>query len=146
MGTHRIIGTTQEAISDAENDLKMTFPLSFRNWLLSNNGSNLQDFTMYPVMDHRDKRKTWDSIVRRYREDWLSWISHFPKKREELMNLLPFADCGTGDFFCFDYNHKILSKEIPVVFWDHETGEYKQVAESFLDFANRAITGEYSVI
>jgi hypothetical protein len=65
----RVIGTTTEAITRAENELQRIFPPSFCAWLMENNGRDLGGVHIFPVQDDRDLRKTWNSIVREYHEN-----------------------------------------------------------------------------
>lgn len=45
----RTIGTTESSIQNAEAELGFSFPTSFRNWLLVNNGRGIEDVTIFPV-------------------------------------------------------------------------------------------------
>jgi cell wall assembly regulator SMI1 len=138
----RVIGTTEEAIARAEKELGRPLPPSFRSWLLSNNGHDLEHVHIFPVLDDRDPRKTWDSIVRIYREVWPGWAEIYSEEPGDYAHLLPFAEDETGDYYCFDYSLSTPEKECPVVWWDHETGEYEEIAPSFQIFTQRVLLGE----
>jgi|SRR5215213_2888215 len=139
----RIIGTTEEAVTKAETELNFKFPNSFRNWLIQNNGLGFEGISIFPVFDERDARKTWDSIVRNYNENWLAWLENFSDEDLSFEHLLPFAEFGTGDYYCFDYS-KIDSKgETPIVHWSHETGETKFRGENFQDFLEKFKRGDF---
>src|SRR5687767_217647 len=92
----RVFGTSDDAIAKAEVALSRRFPPSFRAWLMENNGRGIEGVTIFPVMDPRDARMTWDSIDRRYREGWREWLSNFEGEQRVFEHLLPFADYGTG--------------------------------------------------
>ncbi|HWA28451.1 MAG TPA: SMI1/KNR4 family protein [Lacunisphaera sp.] len=139
----RIIGTTDEAIARAEAALGRTFPASFRKWLLANNGLGIDDVTIFPVFDERDPRKTWESIDRRFRESWAAWLRNFEDEGRDFTHLLPFAEYGTGDFYCFDFRAVRPGEECPVVRWSHETGDTEIRAKSFAEFSSRAAAGNY---
>lgn len=145
--TQRVIGTTEEAIAKAEKELNCRFPPSFRAWLLENNGLQVDGVdSIYPVFDERDPRKTWDSIVRNYKEgSWAQWIADFEDYGDgfNFDHLLPFAEVGSGDCYCFDYSRKLEGGETPVVVWLHESGETESRAETFADFLAKAKLGEY---
>ncbi len=145
--TPRIIGTTEEAIAKAEKETGFDFPPSFRAWLIENNGLGVDGVdSIYPVFDGRDPRKTWDSIVRNYKEaGWAQWIDNFEGygKPFNFSDLLPFAEVGTGDCYCFDYSRKQNNGETPIVLWSHETGETVERAETFADFVIKAKNGEF---
>ena len=147
--TKRVIGTTNEAIDKAEKEIGFKFPPSFHAWLIENNGLHLEGIeSIYPVYDERDPRKTWDSIVRNYKDSgWAQWIDNF-EGYDEAFNfghLLPFAEVGNGDCYCFDYSQLKTNGETPIVLWSHETGETQERAESFNDFVEKAELGEYEM-
>jgi cell wall assembly regulator SMI1 len=139
----RVFGTTDDAIAKAEAALGRTFPPSFRAWLRQNNGHGIQGVTIFPVMDQRDPRMTWDSIDRRFREGWAKWLDNFADEQRDFAHLLPFADYGTGDYYCFDYSRLDSQGESPVVRWSHETGDTDDRAASFPEFATKVQAREF---
>lgn len=129
----RVIGTTPEAIARAEQALGRPLPQSFRAWLMQNNGRwGCGAIRVFPVLDDRDPRSTWDSIERKFRESWLKWREIHTDS--DLSSLLPFAEFGTGDFYCFDYSRTDCTGEQPVVLWSHETGDTEDRADTFGEF------------
>jgi hypothetical protein len=138
----RIFGTTDEAIAKAETELNFKFPSSFRYWLIQNNGLGIEDVTIFPVFDERNSGKTFDSIVRNYKVNWLDWLENFEDEEISFEHLLPFAEFGTGDYYCFDYSNK-SNNEIPVVHWSHETGETEFRAINFEDFLEKLKRGDF---
>jgi cell wall assembly regulator SMI1 len=143
--TPRVFGTTEEAIRKAETALGRTLPPSFRDWLIANNAGKLGDanINVYPVMDERDPRMTWDSIDRKYKESWASWLENFEDEDRDFDHLLPFADPDGADFYCFDYTRRDAQGEAPVVLWSHETGDTEDRAESFPAFVAKIKAGEF---
>lgn len=140
----RVIGTTDEAINEAETALDRKLPPSLRLWLLQNNGLGIRDVTIFPVLDQRDVRSTWESIDRRYKNGWQEWLANFDESAGTFDHLLPFADFGSGDYYCLDYSRAEATGEAPVVRWSHETGETEDRAESFSVFAIKAKEGEFN--
>lgn len=138
-----MIGTTNEATTNAETELKFKFPTSFRNWLIQNNGLSVDSVSIFPVFDERDPRKTFDSIIRNYKVNWLAWLENFENEQGSFEHLLPFAEFGTGDFYCFDYSKADSTEEIPVVHWSHETGETEFRATNFIDFLEELKQGNF---
>ena len=136
MSKKRIIGTTAAAIKDAEFQLKMRLPESFAEWLLLNNGRSLGALVIFPVYDSRDPRTTWESIVKIYEGSWSDWLDNFSDEGKDFSGLLPFAEFGTGDFYCFNYKTLGSSGEPAVGIWNHETGDFLEVADSFNAFVN----------
>lgn len=137
----RIIGTTDGAITKAEDALKRRFPESFRRWLLQNNGTSIEDVTIFPVYDERDPRKTWDSIVRNYESNWLKWIAVLGRSSNS-SHLLPFGEFGTGDYFCFDFSSEHNESEREIVLWRHDENSTKPIAKNFDDFVQMLKNGQ----
>ena len=136
----RVIGTTEEAIARAQAHLPRALPTAFREWLKRNNGLGLESANIFPVLDDRDPRKTWDSIVRQY-EQWRSYADLIDTPAQLVSSLLPFAEYGTGDYYCFDFQDE--SAEPTVVRWSHETGLAEFRASSFSEFAVKLAAGEF---
>lgn len=138
----RVIGTSNSCIENAEKQLGFVLPPSFRAWLLENNGMPLHAVSIFPVFDPRDPRTTADSIVREYAGNWQSWCNT-TGAADEFAFLLPFGEFGTGDYYCFDYRSTDASGEVPVVLWDHETGECEYRAPDFATFVEKVVNGEF---
>jgi hypothetical protein len=156
----RVIGTTENAIAKAEKETNFRFPPSFRAWLLENNGLHLDGVELiYPFFDERDPRKTSDSIASNFRGNWADWLEIFAEDESNFENILPFAGCGNGDFYCFDYRPGLtkeysscfeyiqatVNEEPPIVLWLHETGETEDRAKTFAEFVEKAKLGEYEM-
>jgi hypothetical protein len=140
---HRVIGTTEQALARTEAQLPHPLPRSFRAWLKQNNGLGLDSVTIFPVLDDRDPRKTWDSIVRQY-EQWKSYAEEIIEvPADDLAPLLPFGSYGTGDYYCFCYASADRLSEPTVVRWSHENGETEPRGGSFPEFMERLAEGEF---
>jgi len=138
----RVFGTTEDCVRKTEAAVGRSLPPSFRAWLLSHNGKGLKGVTVFPVVDERDPQTTLESIERQYKEGWSTWLENFEEEDLTFDHLLPFAEFGTGDYYCFDYSREDTVGERPVVRWSHETGETEDRAASFGDFATRVETGD----
>ncbi|WP_414444866.1 SMI1/KNR4 family protein [Burkholderia sp. 22PA0106] len=134
MARARVIGTTLDAIHLAEAELARSLPKSFSDWLLYNNGRALGALAVFPAFDARDPRKTWESIVRHFNADWQEWLDNFSDSHIDFSQLLPFAEFGAGDYYCFDYGMLGNLGEPVVVLWSHETGQTSAIADSFAAF------------
>lgn len=139
----RIFGTSVEAIEQAEDSLGRSLPSSLREWLLQNNGRGVGGVTIFPVLDPRDPRMTWNSIDRRFHEEWAGARANFADEERDFDHLLPFADFGVGDYYCFDYARQMRDGEAPVVRWSHETGDTQERAASFAEFLLRLRDGAF---
>lgn len=144
MKKHRVIGTTEEAIKKEEDTLGRALPSSFKQWLLQNNGIDIEDVHIYPVRDDRDVRKTWESLAYNFTNGWITWLENFEGSGMEFEHLLPFADFGTGDYYCFDYSDGNIDSETPIVIWSHETGETEFRANDFGEFTEKAYAGTFA--
>lgn len=133
MSKNKSIGTSQAAIAAAEQALGRTLPASYVQWLLVNNGRALGALSVFPVYDEANARKTWESIARHYNTSWQEWLEHVDGGNDA-STLLPFAQFGTGDYYCFDYAQTGPSGEPVVVLWSHETGATSTVAPDFASF------------
>lgn len=142
MKRKRVIGTTEEAIRKEESLLSRDLPPSFRFWLLDNNGLGIEGVNIYPIRDERDIRMTWESISYNKNNSWAAWLENFEEDEIEFIHLLPFADYGTGDYYCFDYSEVKEDGECPVVIWSHETGETEPRANTFSEFSRRVAARE----
>lgn len=134
MSKNKSIGTTAPAIAAAEQALGRTLPAAHAQWLLQNNGRALGALTVFPVYDAANARKTWESIDRHYREGWQEWRGNAGDGDNAGSALLPFAQFGTGDYYCFDYAQPGPTGEPVVVLWSHETGATTAVAPDFTAF------------
>lgn len=132
MSKSKSVGTTLEAIAAAEQALGRPLPASYVQWLLKNNGRALGALSVFPVYDAANARKTWESIDRHYRADWQEWLENVDGG--DAASLLPFAQFGTGDYYCFDYAQTGPAGEPVVVLWSHETGATSAVAPDFASF------------
>lgn len=135
MHKHTSAGTHPAAIAAAEQALGRRLPASYVQWLLVNNGPLLGALSVFPGHDAANARKTWDSIDRHYRADWQEWLE---PTGSDGGSLLPFAQFGTGDYYCFDYAPGgpagDAAGEPAVVLWSHETGAATAVAADFTAF------------
>ncbi|PHV25042.1 SMI1/KNR4 family protein [Janthinobacterium sp. BJB426] len=133
MSKSKSTGTTPDAIAAAEQALGRQLPASYVQWLLANNGRALGALSVFPVYDAANARKTWESIARHYRTSWQEWLENVDGGNAASA-LLPFAQFGTGDYYCFDYAQTGPSSEPVVVLWSHETGATATVAPDFASF------------
>ena len=134
MSKNKSIGTSQAAIAAAEQALGRTLPASYVQWLLLNNGRALGALSVFPVYDEANARKTWESIARHYNTSWQEWLENVGANGSDAASLLPFAQFGTGDYYCFDYAQTGRTGEPVVVLWSHETGATSTVAPDFAAF------------
>ncbi|HVF47271.1 MAG TPA: SMI1/KNR4 family protein [Pyrinomonadaceae bacterium] len=141
--TERVIGTTEESITAAEQELNRRFPPSYRNWCLQNNGRGIEVVNLFPIFDPRDPRKTWDSIVRNYHGDGQDWRENVAEWGFDSSPFLPIGKYCDGDYCCLDYSQVAEDGEVPVVLWSHETGDTEPGATTFGEFLIKLENGEF---
>jgi cell wall assembly regulator SMI1 len=139
----RVIGTTEEALVRAEQELGRPLPQSFREWLRANNGLELGSVSVFPVLDDRDPRKTWDSIVRQAGQ-FQSYARDIGVSYDARQAFLPFAAFGTGDYYCFNYGQNGSTQEPAAVLWSHDDGSTLPRGDSFTDFTLRLLNDEFA--
>ncbi|WP_241774811.1 SMI1/KNR4 family protein [Pseudomonas protegens] len=65
---------------------------------------------------------------------WRAWQDNVCADPAGFSSLLPFAQFGTGDYYCFDYAVLGEAGEPVVVLWSHETGATSVVADGYAAF------------
>ena len=141
--TPRVIGTTEGCIEEAEQRLGRRFPPSYRQWVLENNGRGIEIVRLFPIFDGRDPRKTWDSVVRNFEDNWKEWLENVADWGFDSSMLLPIGSYSNGDFCCLDYGQSSPGSEVPVVLWSHETGNTEPRGISFSEFLQKLESGEF---
>ena len=132
-----------EAIRSEEEKLGKKLSPSFSVWLIEHNGTNIEGIHIFPVLDLRDKRMTWESLSHNVENEWAGWLEVHEDSEYEFDHLLPFANFGTGDYYCFDYSNLLSPDEPIIVHWSHETAETEFRAKDFNDFVIKAEHGEF---
>lgn len=106
------IGIGLEEITASEDKLKVTFPESYKSFLL--------DFG-YARIGHREIHglgkntpKNLNIIEITLREWYMCRPDYYIPA-----HLVPFCPIGNGDFYCFDTN-RFKEGECPIVLWAHE--------------------------
>ena len=121
----------QQYIDAAEQELDLTFPTSFKNKMMIENGGELflseEDWQIFPFLDESDqkrKMRTSNYIIKENQQarQWLG----FPQ------NAISFAQNSCGNYLIFlpDPIHpKYLADQ--VYMWAHETGDIFLLTDSF---------------
>ncbi|OUS19026.1 SMI1/KNR4 family protein [Nonlabens dokdonensis] len=121
----------EKYIKETENELKIEFPIEFKNRMKKSNGGELIteefEFELYPFFDKSDRKRisrTCNHIgleTKNARE----WIG-FPE------NGIAIGSDGFGNQIILIHNgNGILTDEIH--FWNHEMGKTKKIAESITE-------------
>lgn len=123
----------EESIAEAEYFLKITFPKSYKKFLLAAGtgegkagrfaGLGTEGFLDSKLAEDVELMKKWSHVAAQGK-------------------LIPFADDFSGNFYCFDSRKMNRDGEFPVVFWDRLfqfDREPEPVADDFIGFMNQSI-------
>lgn len=113
----------EEALVEAEKDLGVVFPPSYKQFLLKWNGGTAYDASIYGVQI----------------EDGYDLVVLNKRGREEGLppHLVGFAATLTGDVFCFDTSEPDDDGEFPISLIDIEEGQVIPACLSFLEWLER---------
>ena len=127
-----------ETIVEAEAELAVTFPLSYRLFLREFGAGDIP-FDIYGV-DPEAESKQWGcwsvvGMTQSEREDVEPRMRH---------SLIPFTPDGAGNHWCLDTS-RLVGGECPIVFWNHEGDEDQEVEQThpaFLDWLEETLESE----
>lgn len=114
---------TPDQVSAAEAALGVKLPVSFRAFLLTNNGGGVYDTSIYGVA--ADDGFDLVKLNLRARED------------EVPDHLVAFAATISGDVFCFDTSRPDADADCPVVVIDADEGKLVPVALDFVEWLDK---------
>ncbi|MCA1062760.1 SMI1/KNR4 family protein [Rossellomorea sp. AcN35-11] len=116
-------GVDEFDIKEAEDKLGAVFPELYKELFKLVNNAEIGEWTLYPIKDNRNLKKTWDDIVRQN-----------TKVREEYMSedLIAIGDDGSGDRVCLKVDNEIMGDKICL--WYHEDGEFEEYAPNLKEF------------
>lgn len=119
----RKIGVDESEIKATEDKLEAVFPEQYKELFKLSNNAEIGEWTLYPIKDQKNLKKTWDDVVRQNTE-----------VREEDMpeDLIAIGDDGSGDKLCFKVNNGKMENEIYI--WYHEDLELEEYAPSLKEF------------
>jgi hypothetical protein len=122
------IGATEDLLKNAENELKVTFPVGLKNVLLISNGLELLGgWKLLPVFDPSESRKTCSHLGY---ENIKGRFSYMPD------NLFIVATGETGNLLVLINEGGLLGDQIYL--WDHETNKIKKWGKDFSYLVQKA--------
>ncbi|PGV59796.1 cell wall assembly protein [Bacillus cereus] len=119
----RKTGVDEIGIKETEEKLGAIFPEQYRHLFKLVNNAEIGEWTLYPIKDNRNLKKTWDDIIRQNAE---SRDEDIPK------NFIIIGDDGSGDKLCFKSNNGIMGDIIYL--WYHEGAEIEEYAPNLKEF------------
>lgn len=116
-------GVTDIDIKSAEEQLGVVFPEQYKDLLKLSNNVQIDEWTLFPIKDSKNLKRTWDDIVRQNQN-----------MRDEGMpeKLLPIGEDGTGDKLCYKIVDTVIDNKIYI--WYHETSELEELASNLKEF------------
>ncbi|RLQ89717.1 SMI1/KNR4 family protein [Planomicrobium sp. Y74] len=116
-------GVEEPAIRETEQKLNIRFPDQYVQLFKLANGPEVGEWTLFPIKDPKNMKKTWDDVVRQNEEVLDGEISE---------NLIAIAEDGTGDYLCLKVEDGKAAD--PIYLWLHETDETEELALTLKDF------------
>ncbi|MBW3598445.1 MAG: SMI1/KNR4 family protein [Planctomycetes bacterium] len=126
---------SEDRVAELEHEHGIAFPKDFRRCIRQCNGGYVaqSDFDFVGPSGRRITscigamlRFDTDADVSRAIDVWDGMGAH----RNRLV--IPFAETGGGDLVCLDYRSN--ESQPKVVYYQHETGDFAEVARNFADF------------
>lgn len=116
-------GVEESTIRETEQKLNVRFPDQYVQLFKLANGPEVGEWTLFPIKDPKNMKKTWDDVVRQNEEVLNGEISD---------NLIAIAEDGTGDYLCLKVENGKAGD--PIYLWLHETDETEELAPALKDF------------
>lgn len=116
-------GVEESAIRETEQKLNVRFPNQYVQLFKLANGPEVGEWTLFPIKDPKNMKKTWDDVVRQNEEVLDGEVSD---------DLIAIAENGTGDYLCLKVEDGKAAD--PVYLWLHETDETEELAPTLKDF------------
>ncbi|PPA68840.1 SMI1/KNR4 family protein [Jeotgalibacillus proteolyticus] len=116
-------GVDESAIKEAEEKLGAAFPEQYKELFKLCNHPEIGEWTLYPIKDRGNLKKTWDDIVRQNTEVRYDYMAE---------DLIAIGDDGTGDQLCFKVTNGVMGNTIYL--WYHEDAELEEYATNLKEF------------
>ena len=116
-------GITELDIKSTEEKLNVDFPEQYKELFKLSNNAQVGEWTLFPIKDSKNLKRTWDDIVR----------ENIGIRDEEMSSeLISIGEDGTGDKLCFRNVGRVCENRIYI--WYHETGRIEEIASSLKEF------------
>lgn len=116
-------GVTSLDIKTAEEQLGVAFPEQYKELFQLSNNAQVGEWTLFPVKDPKNLKRTWDDIVRQNLE---------VRDEGKSKDLISIGEDGTGDKLCFRVVDSFMDGKVYI--WNHETGEAEELATDLKEF------------
>ncbi|WLR58850.1 SMI1/KNR4 family protein [Guptibacillus hwajinpoensis] len=116
-------GITELDIKLTEEKLNVDLPEQYKELFKLSNNAQIGEWTLFPIKDSKNLKRTWDDIVREnidIKDEGMS---------EELISI---GEDGTGDKLCFRNAGRVCDNRIYI--WYHETRRIEEIASSLKEF------------
>ncbi|MGE7978397.1 SMI1/KNR4 family protein [Psychrobacillus sp. NPDC093200] len=118
----RKTGVNESDIKETEDKLGAVFPEQYKELFKLINNAEVGEWTLFPIKDQRNPKKTWDDIVRQNTE----------VNEDMSKELIAIGDDGSGDKLCFKIKNGRMENEIYI--WYHEDAELEEYASNLKEF------------
>ncbi|QGM29487.1 SMI1/KNR4 family protein [Bacillus sp. N3536] len=118
----RKTGVNESDIKETEDKLGAVFPEQYKELFKLINNAEVGEWTLFPIKDQRNPKKTWDDIVRQNTE----------VNEDMSKELIAIGDDGSGDKLCFKIKKGRMENEIYI--WYHEDAELEEYASNLKEF------------
>ncbi|WP_455675849.1 SMI1/KNR4 family protein [Pradoshia sp.] len=116
-------GVSDLDIKAAEEQLGISFPEQYKELFKLTNTAQIDEWTLFPIKDSKNIKRTWDDIVRQNQE---------MKDDGMTDTLISIGEDGTGDKLCYRIVDGQVDNEIYI--WNHETEEIEELASNLKEF------------
>lgn len=130
---------SEEEIQQAEAELNVVFPNSYRWFLRTLGGADfpLEIFGLEPEWRLNEAASFWNVV-------YITQSERSESEPKMPTPLVPFTPDGMGNHLCLD-TASMSKGECPVVFWNHDAGEAqrpRQTHPTFLDWLEERLASE----
>lgn len=116
-------GVREALIKETETQLEIRLPEEYIQLFGLANGPEIGEWTLFPIKDPENPKKTWDDLVRQNSEVAAGEIPE---------GFLAIAEDGTGDYLCLKVEDGKAGDSI--FLWSHESDEIEELAPTLKDF------------
>ncbi|OPH36789.1 SMI1/KNR4 family protein [Moraxella atlantae] len=125
---------SQETITDLESKLDHKIPKEYSNFLINYNGAKLKNKVIKDDLGYTNISELFD-----YQHLIKNLMNYYDDKNIQKLHMLPIASDVFGNLFCISMDEKRIGL---IFFYDHETGCFSKLFNSFSEFINNFISDD----
>ena len=127
---------SESEISSLEDTVGVAFPQKYKIIIRNHDGCTpvKSDFSYLDVLS-QSRMSGIGAFISIVTDEYLSMLDTFQDPPEFFpTGIVAFAEVGNGDLICFDYRVDPKTDNPPIVYWNHEAEEGKDVSFIAKDF------------